>query len=111
MNTAIVAINGDATLCTPGNATRRKLQRRRHIVVAFFRWVWYNHCTGESLLCSARAVSGFFPCGPSVLLTSEMAKTVRQSPAAGDGLPSLDEVLSVVDDGPTPPRMAEVISV
>ena len=91
--------------------TRRKLQRRRHIVVAFFRWVWYNHGTGETLLCSARAVSWFFPRGPCVLLTSEMAKTVRQSPAADDGLPSLDEVLSVVDDGPTPPRMAEVISV
>ena len=103
MNTAIVAIDGDATLCTPGDATRRKLQRRRHIVVAFFRWVWYNHCIGEPLLCSARTVSGFFPRGPCVLLTSETAEAVRQSPAADDGLPAADEGLSVVYNGPTPP--------
>lgn len=83
--------------------TRRKLPRRRHIVVAFFRWVWYNHCTGETLLCSARTVSGFFPRGPCVLLASEMAKTVRRSTAADDGWSSADEGLSVVDDGPTPP--------
>lgn len=87
--------------------TRRKLQRRRHIVVAFFRWVWYNHGTGETLLCSGRAVSGFFPRGPCVLLTSEMTETVRQSPAADDGLPSADEGLSVVDDEPTPPWMTD----
>lgn len=102
MKTAIVAINGDATLCAPGDHPPKVAKKAAHRRCIFSMGVvqsWYRRDT--ALQCPRRF--GVLPRGPCVLLTSEMAKTVRQSPAADDGLSSTDEVLSVVDDGPTPP--------
>ncbi len=102
MNTATVAINGDATLCAPGDHPPKVAKKAAHRRCIFSMGVvqsWYRRDT--ALQCPRRF--GVLPRGPCVLLTSETAKTARQSPAADDGLPSADKGLSVVDDGPTPP--------
>lgn len=102
MKTAIVAINGDATLCAPGDHPPKVAKKAAHRRCIFSMGVvqsWYRRDT--ALQCPRRF--GVLPRGPCVLLTSEMAKTVRQSPAADDRLSSAYEGLSVVDDEPTPP--------